>query len=63
MDAGRAHIFERVEPVLVGAGGNDLAVKLRRGVEVVVVVVEPRPLQPLRLRAVEHAEGDAGLKP
>jgi hypothetical protein len=40
MDAGVAHRAERVEAVLVGAGGDDLAIELRRGVEVVVVIVE-----------------------
>ena len=40
MDAGVAHVVERVEPVLIGARGDDGAVIFRRGVEVVVVVVE-----------------------
>jgi hypothetical protein len=44
-----AHALQRVEAVLVGARGDDLAVELGRGVEVVVVVVEPGVLQLLRL--------------
>ena len=46
--AGVAHALERVEPVLVVARGDDLAVELGRGVEVVVVVVEARVAQLLR---------------
>ena len=40
MDAGLAHRAERVEAVLISAGGDDLAIELRRGVEVVIVIVE-----------------------
>ena len=43
--AGVAHALERVEAVLVVARGDDLAVELGRGVEVVVVVVEARVAQ------------------
>ena len=50
MDAGVAHMIERVEPLLIGARGDDLAVEFRRGVEIVVVVIETGLLQPLRLR-------------
>ena len=56
-----AHMFERVEPVLVAARGDDLAVEFRRGVEIVVVVVEAGVFQPARLSRLEHAERDAGL--
>ena len=45
-----AHMAERVEPVLVAAGGDDGAVVLRRGIEVVVVVVEAGLLEPPCLR-------------
>ena len=51
-----------VEAVLIGAGGNDLRVKLARGIEVVVIEIEPRSGELLRLRGAEHAEGRAGLK-
>ena len=37
-----AHRGQRVETILVGARGDDLAVELGRGVDVVVVVVEAR---------------------
>ena len=43
---------ERVEPILVGARGDDLAVEFGRGVEVVVVVVEAGVLEPQRLLGV-----------
>ena len=52
LDAGLAHALERVEPVLVGARCDDLAVELGRGVEVVVVVVEPGSFQPCGLSPV-----------
>ena len=41
----RAPLGQGVQPVLVGPGGDHLVVVLRPGVEVVVVVVEPRGLQ------------------
>src|SRR5262249_39715924 len=63
VDAGAAHVIERVEPVAVGARGDDLAVELRRGVEIVVVVVEAGIFQPPRLRTGQHAERRAGLEP
>src|SRR5262249_49181551 len=62
VDAGFAHSGKRVEPVLIAARGDDRAVVFRRGVEVVVVVVEPGGLQALRLRMVEHAERGAGFE-
>ena len=40
VDAGVAHVVERIQAVLIGARGDDLPVELRRGVEVVVVVIE-----------------------
>ena len=44
--AGRlAHALERVEAIVLGARADDLAVELGRGVDVVVVVVEPAALQ------------------
>jgi hypothetical protein len=40
VDAGFAHLFERVETVVVGVRLDDLPVEFLVGVEVVVVVVE-----------------------
>ena len=69
MDAGVAHVVERVEAVLVGARGDDGAVIFRRGVEVVVVVVEagglqPRaPARPSACRAWRRSPGPSALTP
>src|SRR5207248_332750 len=53
---------ERVETVRVRPGGDDLAVELWRGVEVVVVRGQPRCGERLCLSFVEHAERAAGLE-
>src|SRR3546814_1318820 len=41
LDAGATHVIERIETILVRACADDLAVELRRGIEIVVVVIEP----------------------
>jgi hypothetical protein len=51
-----AHARQRVEAILVVARGDDLAVELGRGVEVVVVVVEAGVASALGLAVGEHAE-------
>ena len=61
-NARAAHARERVEPVVVVARGDHFAVELRRGVEVVVVVVEPGVAQRLGLPVLQHAERAAGLE-
>ncbi len=61
--AGFAHGLQRVQALLVGAGGDDLAVELGRGVEVVVVVIEPGIGQALRLRGLQHTQSHAGFQP
>ena len=58
-----ADVRERVEPVLIGARRDDLAVELRRRVEVVVVVVESGCGEGRRLRRRQHAERRARLEP
>ena len=50
------------QPVVVGAGRDDRLVVLARGVEVVVVGVEPGLLEAARLIVGEHAERAAGLE-
>ena len=62
IDAGGTHIIERVETILIGPRGDDLAVILGRGIEIMVVVVEAGLFKPLRLRRLEHAERDAGFQ-
>ena len=57
-----AHILERVEPVLVLAAGDDPLVIFRPGVDIVVIVVEARFLEHLRLFWREHAERHAGFE-
>src|SRR3546814_1295453 len=54
--AGRAHLFQRVEAILKRAGVDHLAVKLRRGIQIVVVVIEPGGLQRIGLpvKSEEH---------
>ena len=47
---------------LIVARGDHLAVELRRGVEIVVVVVEPGGLERLGLAVLQHAERAARLE-
>ncbi|MOA43906.1 hypothetical protein D3C78_1661120 [compost metagenome] len=54
LHAGAAHVLQGVQAVLIGAGGDDIAVKLRRGVEVVVVVIKPGGAQARRLIGGKH---------
>ena len=49
LHAGVAHVRQRVQAILEFARVDDLAVELRRGVEVVVVVVQAGVLQRVRL--------------
>src|SRR5882762_7905483 len=60
--AGIAHALQRLEPVAVLARGDDLPVELGRGIEVVIVVIEPRLAQPLGLAGLQHAQRGAGLQ-
>src|SRR5271170_2219023 len=63
MDAGVAHVVERFQAILISPSGDNVIVKFRRRVEIVIVIVEAAILEPLRLRAGEHAERGAGLEP
>src|SRR5262245_8745306 len=63
MNAGIAHMAERIEPLLVRTRRDDLVVELGRCVEVVIVVIEARYLEPPRLLGREHAERRTGLEP
>src|SRR5580700_9660133 len=63
VNAGIAHVVERLQAVLIGARGDDLLVELRRGVEVVIVEIEAGVFEPPRLAGGEHAERGAGLEP
>ena len=57
-----ADLGQRVQAILVGSGGDDLAVKLGRGVEIVVVIIEASLLEAHGLRLRQHAEGDAAFQ-
>ncbi len=57
-----AYVVERLQAIVVRARRHDLAVEIGRGVEVVVVVVEARPLQALGLTRFKHAQRRAGLE-
>ncbi|OIQ63656.1 hypothetical protein GALL_548030 [mine drainage metagenome] len=61
LDAGVAHMRKRIDAVLQGTRGDDLVVKLGRGVDVVVVEVEPGLTQPHGLRRRQHAKRRAGF--
>ncbi len=50
-----------VQPILIGAGGDHLAIELRGGVQVVIVVVQPGLLEFSGLLVGQHAQGEAGL--
>src|SRR5215467_11636124 len=58
VDPRSADVPKGVEPILVGACRNDLAVEFGRRIKVVVVVVETAGLEPLRLLARQHTERD-----
>ena len=62
-DAGAPHPGQGFEPLLVGAGADDLVVVLGAGVEVVVVGSKAGLGQALGLGVGEHAGGHAGLEP
>ncbi|ABA47844.1 hypothetical protein BURPS1710b_0571 [Burkholderia pseudomallei 1710b] len=62
VDARVAHALERVEAILVRARRDDLPIEFGRRVEVVVVIVEARLRQRLRLVFLEHAERHARLE-
>ena len=57
-----AHVRQRVQAILEFARVDDLAVEIRRGVDVVVVVVQAGVAQGVGLVAGEHAERRAGFQ-
>nr|GEU28319.1 conserved hypothetical protein [Tanacetum cinerariifolium] len=62
LEARFAHVAERIEAVLVFAGGDHVVVKLGRRVQVMVVVIEAGVLQALRLFFFQHAQRGAGFQ-
>src|SRR5690606_6512739 len=61
IDAGLADIADGLEAVFVGAGGDDFAVVLGAGVEVVVVGFQSGLFQAVGLVGRQHAEGHAAF--
>ena len=57
-----AQRFDGFQPILVAAGGYDILVEFRRGVEIVVVVVKTGLRQALSLAVGQHTESHAGFK-
>ena len=49
LDARRTHMIERVEPLGEGPRSDDLAIIAFRGIDVVIVIIEARTLQALRI--------------
>ena len=58
-----AHPLQGIQPILVGAGRDDLGVVGFRGIQIMVVVIEPGRLQTLRLTIGQHAQRYAGFEP
>ena len=56
LDARVAHMLQRLQPVLIGTGGDDMPVIFGRGIEIVVVIIQPRLLEPRRLIGRQHAQ-------
>ena len=55
------HMTERVEPILIITGRDDVAIKFGRRVEIVIIKIQPRFFQTLGLRFLQHAQGGAGF--
>ncbi len=54
-------MLQGIQPVLVGAGGDDLAVEFGRGVEVMVVVIESGLAQLRGMFPAQHTQRRTGL--
>ena len=61
MHASFAHALQRVQPVLIIAGADDVAIEFRRGIQIMVVVIQPGIAQLLGLRVVQHAQRGTGF--
>jgi len=57
-----AYTLQGIEPVLIIAGADDVPIEFRRGIEVVVVIVQSRSAQLLGLLVVEHAQRGTGFQ-
>lgn len=61
LDAGLSNMCECVDAILQSTGADDLAVELRRGVDVVIVEVDSSLKELYGLVRSQHAERDAGF--
>lgn len=61
IDAAVAHMGEGFQSIFKTAGADDFAIKLGRGVDVVIVVIEAGGFEPFGLWASQHPEGNASL--
>src|SRR3546814_2784092 len=61
VDARCAHLLQRIEPVLKRPRRYDVGVMLRAGVDIMVIIVEPRSAQHLRLLLAKHPQRHAGF--
>ena len=56
-------VFQRFQAILEGPGADDIAIKFRRSIQVVVVIIQAGLFQAFRLRFGQHAPCHAGLHP
>ena len=63
IDAGLANMRQRVETVLEGPRRDDVAVELRRGIEIVIVSVKTSFFQALCLGFRKHTKRTANFQP
>ena len=61
MQPGIAHLGQRIDTVVVVAGGDDVFVIVFGGIDVVVVIVEAGVAQLIGLAGLEHAQRRAGF--
>src|SRR4029450_5092957 len=58
-----AYPRQRLEPVVLSARGDDCPIKLRGGIDIVVVIVKAGRLELLGLPFLEQPQGRASLEP
>ena len=57
-----AHVVQRIQTRLIISCSNNCSVKFRRGVDIMVVIIEPDGGETLGLGGRQHAQGDAGFQ-
>ena len=61
MDTHLAHSSQGVQAVLIGAGADDFGIIVFGGVEIMVVIIQARLFQPVRLLVGEHPQRHASF--